>query len=131
MSPAFESFRSPENTAPAMISACARVRLPASPRLSSSSSARTFAMLTKEHDQVRYEYRKPNDRRHDRGRENGASGYIFGIANALVRLECNCIGQSLNCGVNCLGQPHQSNRQNDPAAFIVRKSEVNSSRRHN
>jgi len=36
MSPAFESFFSPEKTAPAMINACARVRLSASPRLTSN-----------------------------------------------------------------------------------------------
>ena len=36
ISPAFASFRSPENTTPAMISACARVRLSANPRLTSN-----------------------------------------------------------------------------------------------
>src|SRR5687767_3229415 len=44
-SPALATFRSPLNTAPAMISACARLRLSASPRATSSKSARCLATI--------------------------------------------------------------------------------------
>src|SRR5687768_17410354 len=43
MSPALATRRSPANTLPARISACARVRLSARPRATSSWSARTLA----------------------------------------------------------------------------------------
>src|SRR5687768_7103999 len=43
MSPALVTRRSPTNTLPAMISACARVRLSARPRATNSWSARTLA----------------------------------------------------------------------------------------
>src|SRR5688500_10821766 len=96
MSPGLASIFSPLKTAPAMIKACARVRLSARPRLTSNWSARIFAILDDQRRQTWHENGQADDGGRDCSGENSPCGHILGITDVLIRLDCYSVRQPLD-----------------------------------